>query len=538
VRRLRLLLWAAGVAVGIAAEWIYFGWGDPRHWVPDLLTGWSLIACGLVGWSRRADSSAGALMTATGFTWFAGNFQTTGLGGLDWLAAHALYLHRGPLVHLVLSYPSGRLSGRVGRIAVTVGYGAALVTAVWRSEVATIVLAVLLAAVALYGYVIAVGPERRARLLGVQASAGLAAVLAADAIARLAAPAGGADEATLLVYEVALGVGAVALLVGLLRGRWERGAVTDLVVELSESRSGTLAGALGRELGDPSLELGFWLPEAGAYVDAQGHELELPEPGSDRAVTRIEREGQAVAALVHDPAVQDDPGLVDAVAAAARLAASNARFQAEVRVQVAELRASRRRLVEAADEERRRLEQRLRDGAERRLVSLEQTLERARRQGRPETDARIERARVRLAGTLVALHELSAGLHPRELTGHGLSQAVASLAQRTPLPVDLKIPVDRFPAEIEAAAYFLCSEALANITKYASASRAAVSVTVSECVLRVEVADDGIGGADPAAGTGLRGLADRIEALGGTLTVESAPGRGTRLAAELPLAPL
>ena len=150
----------------------------------------------------------------------------------------------------------------------------------------------------------------------------------------------------------------------------------------------------------------------------------------------------------------------------------------------------------------------------------------------------IERARVRLAGTLVALHELGAGLHPRELTRHGLSHAVVSLAQRTPLPVDLEIPVDRFPEEIEAAAYFLCSEALANIAKYASASRAAVSVTVSEGVLLVEVADDGIGGADPAAGTGLRGLADRIEALGGTLTVESAPGRGTRLAGEIPLTPL
>jgi signal transduction histidine kinase len=535
MRRPRVLLWTAGVAIGIAAEWTYFGWGDPRHWVPDLVTGWTLIACGLIGWSRRTDSTVGGLMTATGFTWFAGNFQATGLGGVDWLAAHALYLHRGPLVHLVLAYPSGRLAGRLQRAAVAVGYGAALVTAVWRSQVGTIVLATLLAAVAIHAYISAVGPDRRARLLGMRAATGLAAVLAADAIARLAAPVASTDEATLLAYEASLSAGAVALLVGLLRGGWERAAVTDLVVELSESRSGTLGDALGRELGDPSLELGFWLPETGTYVDAQGRRLELPESGSGRAVTQIERDGQPLAVLVHDPAVQDDPGLVEAVAAAARLAASNALFQAEVRARVGELRASRRRLVEAADAERRRLEQRLRDGAERRLVSLERALERSPSRARPETAARIERARVRAADTVVELHELAGGLHPRELTRGGLSEALASLAQRSPVPVDLDIPAERFPADIEAAAYFLCSEGLANVAKYASASRAGVTLRVSNGVLRVAVDDDGIGGADPARGTGLRGLADRVEALDGTLIVESPRGHGTRLAAEIPL---
>jgi signal transduction histidine kinase len=537
MRRSLLLLWPAGAALGIAAEWTYFGWGDPRDWAPDLVTGWSLIACGLIAWSRLPHNPAGALMAATGFTWFAGNFQTTGLAGIDWLAAHALYLHRGPLVHLVLSYPSGRPAGRVGRTAVAAGYGAALVTPVWRSEAATIVLAALLAAVAFHGYASAVGPERRARLLGMQAAGGLAAVLAGNAIARLAAPTGAADEATLLAYEIALGAGAVALLIGLLRRGWERAAVTDLVVELGESRSGTLGDALARELGDPTLELGFWLEEAGTYVDADGRRLELPEPGSRRAVTPIEREGRPLAVLVHDPALQEDPGLVDAIAAGAGLAASNARLQAEVRARVAEVQASRRRLVEAGDAERRRLEQRLREGAERRLVSLEQALEPSRRQARPETAARIEGARARLEHTLVELHELAAGLHPRELTDHGLAEAVASLARRSPVPVDLEIPVERYPVEIEAAAYFVCSEALANIAKYACAARVAAEVTAGDAVLRVEVTDDGVGGADPTRGTGLRGLADRIEALGGTLTVESPPGEGTRLVAEIPLEP-
>jgi signal transduction histidine kinase len=538
MRRSLLLLWPAGAALGIAAEWTYFGWGEPRDWAPDLVTGWSLIACGLIAWSRLPDNMTGALMAATGFTWFAGNFQTTGLAGIDWLAVHALYLHRGPLVHLVLSYPSGRPAGRVGRTAVAVGYGAALVTPVWRSETATIVLAALLVAVAFHGYASAVGPERRARLLGMQATGGLAAVLAGNAIARLAVPTGAADEATLLAYEIALSAGAVALLLGLLRGSWERAAVTDLVVELGESRSGTLMDALARELGDPTLELGFWLEEAATYVDTDGRRLELPEPGSRRAVTHIEREGRPLAVFVHDPALRDDPGLADAVAEAARLAASNARLQADVRARVAEVQTSRRRLVEAGDEERRRLEQRLREGAERRLVSLEQALERSRRQAGSETAARIEGTRARLEQTLVELHELAAGLHPRDLTDHGLAEAVASLARRSPVLVDLEIPVERYPVEIEAAAYFLCSEALANIAKYASAARVAVEVRAGDGILRVEVADDGVGGADPARGTGLRGLADRIEALGGTLTIESPRGEGTRLVAEISLEPM
>ena len=315
-------------------------------------------------------------MAATGFAWFAGNFATADLGPLDWLAAHALYLYRGPLVHLVLSYPRGRLAGRVERAAVAVGYVAAIVTPAWRSGTATIVLASLLVGVAGRSYLRAAGRERRERLAALQATAFLGAVLAGDALVRLAVSTPDAKDATLLANEAALVVLAVSLLAGLLRWPWERAEVTDFVVELGEARSGTLRDALARALGDPTLELGYWLPETGAYVDVAGRPLELPATGSDRAVTRVERDGQAVALLVHDPAVLDDPGLVEAVAAAARLAASNARLQAEVRAQVSELQESRRRLVRAGDEERRRLEQRLRDGAERRLVALGHVLER------------------------------------------------------------------------------------------------------------------------------------------------------------------
>ena len=143
MRWFRLLLWPAGALFGIAAEWIFFGWGDPRDWVPDLVTGWTLIACGLVAWSRRPDSRSGPLMAATGFSWFLGNFAASGVDAVDWLGAHALYFYRGPLVHLLVTYPRGRLSSYLDRVTVGIGYAAAVVTPVWRSEIATIVLAFL-----------------------------------------------------------------------------------------------------------------------------------------------------------------------------------------------------------------------------------------------------------------------------------------------------------------------------------------------------------------------------------------------------------
>jgi signal transduction histidine kinase len=526
MQRLRLLLWPAGVALGLAAEWSYYGWGGPRDWVPDLVTGWALIACGLAGWSRRPTSRSGALMAATGFAWFAGNFSS-----------HLLYLHRGPLVHLVLSYPSGRLRERLERVAVGAGYVAALISPVWRSDVVTFALAAFLVGVASRGYVSAVGRERRERLAALQATTFVAAVLVGDAAIRLAVPTQGATQATLLAYEAGLCALSVGLLWGLVRVPWERAAVADLVVELGETRSGTLRDALARALGDPALEVGYRLPESGACVDAEGRRLTLPSLDSGRGVTRIERDGEEVAVLVHDPAVLDDPGLVEAVGRAARLAASNARLQAEVQAQVVELRASRLRLVRAGDEERRRLEQRLREGAARRLAALGPELERAgAADSGTHTIVGIDRVRTQLERTLAELHELARGLHPRALTENGLAAALALLAERSPVPVELAVPAERLPEDIEAAAYFVCSEALANVAKYASASCVTVSVTASDGVAQFEIADDGVGGADPSRGTGLRGLADRVESLGGTLLVESPPGRGTRLVVELPLA--
>jgi signal transduction histidine kinase len=537
MRTARLSLWSAGAVLGLAGEWALYGWADPGKWVPDLAAGWSMIACGQVAWSRRPESRSGVLMAATGFTWFAGNFATVDAAWLAWLSAHALFLYRGPLVHLVLTYPRGRLAGRLDRAGVGGGYAAAVVTPVWQSESATIVLAGCLVVIAGHSYLHATGRERREQRAGWQAATFVALILAGAAAVRLAVPTQRAQDATLLASELALCVLAVALLTGLLEAPWARANLTDLVVELGEIQSGTLRDALARTLHDPTLQLGYWAPDAGAYVDDAGRPLELPHTHGSRALTRIDRDGRAVAALVHDPAVLDDPRLLAAVSAASRLAASNARLQAEVRAQLVELEASRRRLLRSADAERQRLERRLRNGAERRLLRLKRTLAQARRDTRagPEVVERIDGAEAQLGRTLAELRELAQGLHPRAVTEHGLAGALVAVAEQSPVPVELSLSADQLPKDIETAVYFVCSEALANVAKYSSASRVSVDVTVGGGMTRVAIADDGVGGADPASGSGLRGLADRVETLGGSLLVESPPGSGTRVVAEFPL---
>jgi signal transduction histidine kinase len=195
------------------------------------------------------------------------------------------------------------------------------------------------------------------------------------------------------------------------------------------------------------------------------------------------------------------------------------------------------RIVAAADTERRRLERDLHDGAQQRLVSLSLQLALVSRQLTPDSESKrmLDAARAELAASLTELRELARGLHPAVLSSRGLPAALESLACRAPLPVQLTVDVERhLPAPVEIAAYYLVSEALTNVAKYASATAAAVNVTRHSGRVVVEVIDDGIGGADAASGSGLRGLADRVQALRGHVHVVSPPGGGTRVRAEIP----
>ena len=338
-----------------------------------------------------------------------------------------------------------------------------------------------------------------------------------------------------------LGAFPFAFLLGLLRMRLARAAVGRLVVELGETPAEPrLRSALRRALHDPELTLAYWRSDARRFVDRGGTTVQLPPEGDDRSASLIARGGEPVAALIHDASVDQDPELVEAVVAAAGLALDNERLQAALRARLEDLRASRARLVEAQGEERRRLERDLHDGAQQRLVALALELRlaesRARRDpaGSPEA---LSHARDQLGHAIDELRELAHGIHPAALTARGLGAAVQALAGRTPLPVtvELKLSDARLPETVEVAGYYVAAEALTNVVKYAQADHATVRVARDADHVVLEISDDGIGGADPEQGSGLRGLVDRVEAVDGRLELVSPRGGGTCVRAVFPL---
>jgi len=264
----------------------------------------------------------------------------------------------------------------------------------------------------------------------------------------------------------------------------------------------------------------------------------LPEDQTGRAATLIETEGRRVAAVIHDAALLERLPVVEAAGAAALLALENERLQAELRAQLEEVRASRARIVGAGDAERRRLERDLHDGAQQRLIALALALTLARQQvsdGNGSVGPVLEEAAAEAKLALDELRELARGLHPSILTEAGLGAALESLAERSSLPVVVKCaPKGRLPQPIEATAYFVASEALANAAKHSRASAVGIEARRADGVLLLDVHDDGVGGADPAGGSGLRGLEDRVAAVGGRLRLTSDMRDGTHLTVEIP----
>jgi len=338
-----------------------------------------------------------------------------------------------------------------------------------------------------------------------------------------------------------IGLAPIAFLAGLLYTRLARSAVGELLVDLrADPSAGHLRDALAHALRDPTLTLAYWLPEFNGWADLDGRPVTLTELSDGRATTIIDSEGQHVAALVHDPSLEGERELLDGVTAAAAIALENARLHAELRARLEELQGSRARIVEAGDSERRRLERNLHDGAQQRLVgvALQLQLLRSRIRKDPSTAEELATAASdELTESLQELRELARGLHPAVLE-HGLDAALHALATRSPVPATVAYETALQPPETVAlAAYFVASEALTNVAKYAQATAAAMRVSDRDGMLLIEIADDGIGGADDSLGSGLRGLADRVEALGGRLRVKSPPGAGTTVIAELPCAP-
>jgi signal transduction histidine kinase len=330
-----------------------------------------------------------------------------------------------------------------------------------------------------------------------------------------------------------------ALVLGLLRSHIGRTAVSSLAIQLQRVKdSPTLVESLRRALGDSSLELALWSRPVQAYVTPEGVPVALPDAVSERAITALESDDGPLAAIIHDQALAEQRQLIDGVAAVAQLAIENERLHAEVKAQLEEVRASRQRIVSAADEERRRVERNLHDGAQQRLVSLSLALGMAQAKAAtasPEVAATLTDAETELKQAISELRELARGIHPAILTEAGLGPALESLAEHSPVPVVVDVHLSqRLPAVVEATVYFVAAEALTNVAKHASATSATLSATLADGWLRLTVSDNGTGGAAPERGTGLRGLIDRVTSIGGRLSVDDGLPGGTRLEVEIP----
>jgi signal transduction histidine kinase len=581
LRAALLALFAASIA--LAAVMVALVLSSNHEKSPELTAvlgpfiGLSFCGTGIFAWMRRPHNHFGALMTAVGFAWFLSGLMEANNA---WVYTLGVYL--GPLWlvlvgHMLLAFPSGRLETVKGRALLAVAYLDVLFVQLpffllggriegqdnaprnaWAladdpesakvfSTLSQLVAVVLIGWLAYQLYEKrrdASPPQRRAMAPVLWTGLVLMGALGVAMVQDLVGTARPFVTGPSLVSLIAFAALPWTFVIGMLRTRYSRaGAVGDLVERLNAQgiEGESLRDALGDALGDRSLALAYWSRGSERYVDSHGQPVELPPPTSrSRAVTEIERDAVPVAAIIHDAALLDEPGLVRAAGAAAALALENERLEAELKARVAELQASRAKVIEAGMAERRALERNLHDGAQQRLValSLQLGLARSKLRDDPDTAERIlDGARGELASALEELRELARGIHPAILTDRGLPAALEVLCGRAPVPVQIEtVPETRMPSPVEAVAYFVVAESLTNMAKYSNAQHATVRVLRENGYAVVEIEDNGIGGADPSAGTGLRGLADRLAALDGRLEVDSPPGVGTTVRARIPCA--
>ena len=553
-----VLLLPLAVAAGLAVGWlgVHERVAGTRI-AADVALSWALMAASLVVLERPRWRRARWLLAATPFALLGAD--------LEWASSHALWtlglllegLWAAFLVQLVLTFPEGRPWSRLARIAVLAAYtvtlGGQLVGALVAPDARDLLAVTSQPSVAhaidraqaMAGVGVALGVLflvlQRVHALGRPARRAQAPLLLAAGITGLAGLvwlglviATDARAPTLETIARALAMTIpVGIVVGIGWSRLRRPQASELVVELGSEAGPTMRDRLARALGDPTLDVAYRLGD-GRYVNAAGRPIDLPQR-ADRAVTAVTVRGEEIAALVHDPALLDDPALVESVRATAALVLENERLAAEVRSQLAEVRASRGRIVTAADAERRRIERNLHDGAQQRLVTLSVALGlEASRADRAAADV-LSRAQDEVEQAIGELRELARGIHPTLLRDEGLTAAVKALARRAPLPVTVESNArDRLPDPVELAAYFVVSEALTNVVKHATASEASVRLEHETATLRVTVTDDGIGGARITPESGLAGLRDRLETLDATLSIESEAGSGTNVCAAFP----
>ena len=559
-----LALGAVGLAFGLAVAALILT-SDHVHdrgveAALALLVGWSFIGTGLFAWWRRPANRTGLLMIGAGFAFFASKLSASDDDLLFTIGIALDGLFVAVVGHLLVAFPTGRLQTRAERAVAASAYFTVTVLQLpsllfeepdeprnllivepdqGLSDALDAMQYVVAVALAVAVIVLMVrrervsGGARRRALAPVLWTGGIA--FASFIVAKGFDAAGSPSRTLEWISQALVATVPFGFLAGLLRSRLAEGAaLSALVARLGDlPGEGPLRAALADALGDPSLALAYWLPGSSRFVDALGRPVTVSGPGW----TEVELHGRRIAAIAHDPTLSEEPELVRTAGAAAALALENQRLSAELRARIEELRASRTRLVEAGDAERRRLERDLHDGAQSRLVALALKLRLARMKVDPGSEAAVllDESSVELQASLDELRELARGIHPAVLVDRGLEAALRALADRAPVPVSLTVSAGELPPTVATAIYFVVAEALTNVAKYARASSAAVTVERTGLGVAVEIADDGAGGADVGAGSGLRGLEDRVAALDGRLDLDSPAGGGTRLRAEIPV---
>jgi signal transduction histidine kinase len=571
-RRLLAVLIAGAIAAAGTLAWS--GWPPHSDYLPILVCyeaiGLSFLVAGIAAWVRWPASRLGVLFTIAGYLYLVPYILVNLANPVAFTIGNlGQGIYTAAVAHLGLAWPTGRLRSRFECGVVITEYvtavGFSLAAAVFwnpafsgcnascpanvlldgdgsQPAVNTINTISGFVGLVLTGIVLTLIIRHWRSARGWSRRAMVPLVWLACAVGAEQILTGGALNLPLSsvvsfgLAPLVMLAGPVLFVIAAVRARTAGGALGTAIVDLGTGASpDRLREALARALGDSTLQLVFRRPDGSGYLDTAGRPVEVDRPDPGRAVALVA--GADEAALVYDQGLELEPQLVRLTVAAAGMALEHSRLQAEVQARLEQVRASRARIVEAGDAERRRLERDLHDGAQQRLVTLSLALGMARDRAAadPELESLIESASKEAREALTELRELARGIHPAVLTETGLAGGIQALVERSPVATTVTaVPGGRFPAAIEATAYFVVSEALTNVAKHAMAGSAEVTICQRPGRLVVEVSDDGAGGARPDRGSGLRGLADRVASVGGVLRVDSPPGCGTRLKADLP----
>jgi signal transduction histidine kinase len=552
-RARRYAIGIGGTIAALAGEWLALASGaSPDAVLLNFAIGLTYLYGGLAIWGRAPANRTGAKMAAVGLTWFIGSAAGSDVPIIGDLSTALQDLYAAFLLTLVLSYPSGVLETRVNRIGIAVmlvgttvlQVASMLPTPLLLNEgingfYLALALAVMASGLIIRRWLLAPARMRSDLLPVLLAGAVYVITIALNIIRRIALVPDSTAELLIAIVALAPAAIPVSLLIGFYRQSEHRlqalvDAIPDPIIRLG--RDGQPLDAT------PTTDTGA-LPSTSPAAALDRGDVEL---ATERVATR-----EAIAQALDEDRLQSVDVTLERPGGRReleiRLAPSGpdeviaiVRDFTDQRSAEAEVRASRTRIVEASDAERRRVERNLHDGAQQRLVALSLALRRAQSQvgddADPELASTLAAASDQLKTALAELRELARGIHPAILTEAGLGPALRELARGSTVPVRVRLdlPAD-VPAPVAAAAYYVAAEALTNVAKYAEASVVDLSAEVADGALRVEIADDGRGGADATGGTGLRGLTDRVAALGGRMDVRSTAGQGTSVVARLPL---